>query len=119
SRLNLRDDRRLGVPGQCEWPTERRDAFLKLGHVIEEFPSAAIEVALTAAAAQGGAHLVGDMAVEAGCLKGLEERGIVDETLAERYGPDYVRLPDVVDKVRLIAKTGIARVIGHGGVDNI
>src|SRR2546427_811400 len=61
---------------------------LKLGHILQEFAGAAIEVLLTTAAAQRGAHLVGNMAGEAGFLKGLEEGGVVDEALAERYGPN-------------------------------
>src|SRR5438132_14324905 len=59
------------------------------------------------------------MAGEAGFLKGLEEGGIVDKALAEGYGPNRVRLLDIVDKVRLIAKTGPPYIIGYGRMDNV
>src|SRR5216683_5770586 len=59
------------------------------------------------------------MAGEAGFLKDLEESGIVDEALAEGHGPNRIRLLDIIDKVRLIAKAGPPYIIGYGGVDDV
>src|SRR5438128_6908217 len=91
ANCNLRDDRRLGFGGQCEWPASasRRS---ELGHVVQESAGTAIEIRLTAAAPQVGAHLIRNITVEADFPERPEKGRIVNEAFAQRYRPNGVRL---------------------------